>query len=286
MIHSSERKHTMRFSDKVIRYWTYGTPSKPILILVHGITGTHRGFYKIIPFLTNDFFIIAPDLPGFGESTTQQPLSIARHAETLNHFIEKLKLRRLPYVIGHSYGTLVVTQAAYLAPELSQPRLILISPVPSAISLFEKRHFGKIAGELHYAVGRIGRVGAWWLRRKTIARFITHTLITTKDHSLRKEIHQEHFDNLKYIQNPTQLYRLFKEVHRTGINIVANHIEKKVLIITGTHDVSAPFIEQEKVHQQFKDSILLPLQGAGHLSHYELPRSLALAIKRYLQTSS
>jgi pimeloyl-ACP methyl ester carboxylesterase len=169
----------MRFSDKVIRYWTYGTPSKPILILVHGITGTHRGFYKIIPFLTNDFFIIAPDLPGFGESTTQQPLSIARHAETLNHFIEKLKLRRLPYVIGHSYGTLVVTQAAYLAPELSQPRLILISPVPSAISLFEKRHFGKIAGELHYAVGRIGRVGAWWLRRKTIARFITHTLITT-----------------------------------------------------------------------------------------------------------
>jgi pimeloyl-ACP methyl ester carboxylesterase len=268
----------MNYSDISIRYWTYGNPKKPTLLLVHGITGTHRGFYKIIPYLTDDFFIITPDLPGFGESTTTRPLSIARHAEILNHFIEKLRLRHKPYIVGHSYGTLVVAQACQIAPELSQERIILISPVPSAIRTFEKRQLGKIGVELHYAIGTMGKLGKWWLRRKTIAKIITVTLLTTRHKTIRHEIHQEHLTNLSYIKRPRELYRLFREIHTTGIDTVASHITKNILVVSGTDDVSAPFEEQRKAVRKLKKGILLPVKDVGHLAHYERPRDLARAI--------
>lgn len=278
MIHETEKRHTMRYNKTIVRYWTYGNPEKPVLILVHGITGTHRGFYKIIPHLIDNFFIITPDLPGFGESTTNQPLSISRHAEMLNSFIENLKLKTKPFIVGHSYGTLVVSQAAHIAPELSQPRTMLISPVPSAVRLFEKRQIGRLVVELHYTVGRLGIVGNWWLKRKIIARIITITLLTTKDKKLKKEIHQEHFKNLTYIKNPNELHRLFKETHKSGIDKLAPYIKKKILIVTGTHDTSTPFHEQKKLEQSLKDGALLPIKQVGHLAHYETPLSIAKAM--------
>jgi pimeloyl-ACP methyl ester carboxylesterase len=278
MIHKTEKRHTMRYNKTTLRYWTYGNPKKPVLILVHGITGTHRGFYKIIPHLVDNFFIIAPDLPGFGESTTDQSLSISCHAEILNSFIENLKLKTKPFIVGHSYGTLVVAQAVHIAPELSQPRTMLISPVPSAVKLFEKRQIGRLGVELHYTLGKLGRVGNWWLKRKIIARIITITLITAKNPELRKEIHQEHFRNLAYIKNPKELHRLFKEIHKSGVDKLAPHIKKKILIVTGTHDSSTPFHEQKKLEKRLKDGALLSIKQVGHLTHYESPRSLAKAM--------
>lgn len=278
MIHKTEKRHTMRHDKTVLRYWTYGNPNKPVLILVHGITGTHRGFYKIIPQLVDRFFIITPDLPGFGESTTSQQLSISRHGEMLNSFIENLKLKTKPFIVGHSYGTLVVAQAIYIAPELSQSRAMLISPVPSAIKLFEKRQIGKVGVEFHYAIGRLGKIGNWWLQRKIIARIITVTLLTTKDKKLKKEIHREHLNNLEHIKNPKELHRLFKEIHKSGIDKLAPHIKKKVLIVTGTHDTSTPLNEQKKAEQKFKDSALLQIKQVGHLAHYETPDNLAKAM--------
>ena len=49
------------------RIWPYlegGDPSKPLLLLVHGFAGDKDNWSMIAPYLTRDYHVIAPDLPG------------------------------------------------------------------------------------------------------------------------------------------------------------------------------------------------------------------------------
>ncbi|KAF2713914.1 alpha/beta-hydrolase [Pleomassaria siparia CBS 279.74] len=57
-----------------LHYIITGTSSKPALLLLHGTPKTHYYWYKIIPFLSPHFRIIAPDLRGFG-ATDKPPAS-------------------------------------------------------------------------------------------------------------------------------------------------------------------------------------------------------------------
>ncbi len=51
-----------------IFYLTAGNPENPPLVLLHGWPSSSALWDKIIPGLSKDFFVIAPDLPGHGQS--------------------------------------------------------------------------------------------------------------------------------------------------------------------------------------------------------------------------
>ena len=51
-----------------IFYREAGTPGKPKLLLLHGFPSAGHMFRDLIPLLSDDFHIVAPDLPGFGRS--------------------------------------------------------------------------------------------------------------------------------------------------------------------------------------------------------------------------
>ncbi|GLQ92036.1 alpha/beta fold hydrolase [Dyella acidisoli] len=51
-----------------IFYREAGLPDKPKLLLLHGFPSSGHMFRDLIPLLSKDFHIIAPDLPGFGQS--------------------------------------------------------------------------------------------------------------------------------------------------------------------------------------------------------------------------
>ncbi len=90
------------------RTWPYlegGDPSKPLLLLVHGFAGDKDNWSMIAPYLTRDYHVIAPDLPGFGENERDPDLAYDLQAQTarLKVFADTLGLRR-PHVAGNSMG--------------------------------------------------------------------------------------------------------------------------------------------------------------------------------------
>ncbi len=90
------------------RTWPYlegGDPSKPLLLLVHGCAGDKDNWSMIAPYLTRDYHVIAPDLPGFGENERDPDLAYDLQAQTarLKVFADTLGLRR-PHVAGNSMG--------------------------------------------------------------------------------------------------------------------------------------------------------------------------------------
>ena len=51
-----------------IFYREAGSPQAPKLLLLHGFPSSSHMFRDLIPLLADRFHIVAPDLPGFGQS--------------------------------------------------------------------------------------------------------------------------------------------------------------------------------------------------------------------------
>lgn len=118
------RPEHMRLSGGSIAYTLAGRG--PALLLVHGLGGTRHTWQHLIDELARTHSVIAPDLPGHGESDPPAgDYSLGAHACALRDLMLSLRYRRFS-LAGHSLGGGVALQTAYQFPERVD-RLTLIS---------------------------------------------------------------------------------------------------------------------------------------------------------------
>jgi pimeloyl-ACP methyl ester carboxylesterase len=100
--------------------------SGPVLVLVHGITSTSATWANVLPYLAEQFTVIAPDLLGHGESAKPRgDYSLSAYASGVRDLLIALGHDRATFV-GHSLGGGVAMQLAYQFPEHCD-RLVLVS---------------------------------------------------------------------------------------------------------------------------------------------------------------
>lgn len=99
----------------------------PALLLVHTFHSSHRSFEDVIEPLAQRFRVIAPDLPGFGESEKPSPTrysyGLEAFAESMADLIAAFSVGRA-HVVGHGMGGAVALTLAAEHPELVT-RLVL-----------------------------------------------------------------------------------------------------------------------------------------------------------------
>lgn len=112
------KRQRLRLSDgTAISVLTAGEPSAPGLLLLHGFPSSARTFRAIIPALAEVAHVIAPDLPGFGDSEPLAAPSFAAITQAIAEVLEQLGVgRRTIYL--HDYGAPVGLDIAMAAPEL------------------------------------------------------------------------------------------------------------------------------------------------------------------------
>ncbi|WP_371328099.1 alpha/beta fold hydrolase [Mycobacterium sp. 1423905.2] len=97
----------------------------PALLLIHGLGGNRGTWRHLIGTLARTHTVIAPDLPGHGESDPPAgDYSLGAHACALRDLLLSLGHRRFS-LVGHSLGGGIALQTAYQFPERVD-RLILI----------------------------------------------------------------------------------------------------------------------------------------------------------------
>ena len=107
-------------------YETHGRAGQRPLILLHGGLGSGEMFGPILPALTADHQVIAPDLQGHGRTADiNRPLDIRLMADDVAALIEHLGLEK-PDVMGYSLGGGVAFQTAVRHPEVVG-RLVMVS---------------------------------------------------------------------------------------------------------------------------------------------------------------
>jgi pimeloyl-ACP methyl ester carboxylesterase len=95
-----------KIGDVQLHYLTAGTG--PTVILLHGYTQTSRMWRPIIPLLAEKFTVIAPDLPGIGDSSIpgDNTLDMITAARQVHDLVSSLNIDK-PRVVGHDIGLMV-----------------------------------------------------------------------------------------------------------------------------------------------------------------------------------
>ena len=99
-----------------LAYATAGETSRPAVLLLHGTPNSARMFRELMPALAQSAYVIAPDLPGHGESDALPAVSFAAIGDAICELLDRLRIGPR-FIYLHDWGTPVGLQIAMQAPE-------------------------------------------------------------------------------------------------------------------------------------------------------------------------
>ena len=144
---------TMAFRDIPAQ----GDPSRIPVVLIHGSPGSSDVLKLLAEQIQGPRRVIAPDLPGFGESSRQIPdYSFRAHAIYVWQLLDRLGVHRV-HLVGFSMGGGVVLHMVRLAPERTASVTML-----SAIGVQEMELLGDY--HLNHAVHGVQLAGLWLMK--------------------------------------------------------------------------------------------------------------------------
>src|SRR4030081_1264728 len=116
-----------RVNDLDIFYREAGPQTAPVILLLHGFPTSSNMFRNLIPRLAGSFRVVAPDYPGFGQSSMLENTKFAYTFDSFANIVEKLVedlgLRKFSlYVMD--YGAPVGYRLALRQPERIQALIV------------------------------------------------------------------------------------------------------------------------------------------------------------------
>ena len=99
-----------------LAYAMAGETSRPAVLLLHGTPNSARMFRELMPALAQSAYVIAPDLPGHGESDALPAVSFAAIGDAICELLDRLRIGPR-FIYLHEWGTPVGLQIALQAPE-------------------------------------------------------------------------------------------------------------------------------------------------------------------------
>lgn len=116
--------HSRRVQGTRVVFYDRG--SGPPLVLIHGMFGDHLDWEAVLEPLSREHRIIAPDLPGFGDSEKPAREYTAEFfVAALHELLQSLGVERAP-VVGNSFGGILAVLYTLAHPHEVE-RLVLVS---------------------------------------------------------------------------------------------------------------------------------------------------------------
>ncbi|MBC1645530.1 2-succinyl-6-hydroxy-2,4-cyclohexadiene-1-carboxylate synthase [Listeria welshimeri] len=250
---------------------------KPVLLMLHGFTGSNKTFQESITHLEKHFSIVAPDLLGHGKTDSPDEIarySIERIVEDLVTILQELKIMQC-FVLGYSMGGRVATAFASAHPEMVRG-LILVSSSPGLAQkdLQESRvQADNRLADMLESEGIRSFVDYW----EKLALFASQEVLSDE---LKKRIRLE-----RLAQNPNGLAMSLRGMGTGKQPSYWNHLADftfPVLLMTGSLDEKFEKIAQE-MQQLLPNSTHVTVQNAGHAVYLEQPNIFLSQLTNWLE---
>jgi pimeloyl-ACP methyl ester carboxylesterase len=254
-----------------------GDESRPTLLLVHGFLVSHREFDDIIDPLAQRFHVIAPDLPGFGESEKPGPAryayGIEAFAEALADLIAAFGVGRAS-IIGHQMGGAVAITLAALHPELVQ-RLVLIDPLCYPFPLSFKLRFS--------LKPVVGPIVFKQLYGRALFRAHFRDDVFRQGAYLNMDRIDWHYDTFNSPSARESAYAVLRSI-LDARPVVArlSRVTAPTLVVWGRDDKLFPAAYASRLAREIAGA-KLEIMDAGHSPHEEHPRAFVELATQFLE---
>lgn len=239
------------------------------VLLLHGLGATSESWRLQFPVLAQKgYHVIAPDVPGFGQSPCPKDFKITIPAVTkiIAQFLE-LHGKGKNHVIGISMGGTLALQLVLDYPSLVD-RLILVNTFAN----LEMRSLRM----LPYYMLRFIMVHTLGLGAQ--ARLVVKKLFPRPDQELlRQELTRQ------ILQSDPRVYRAtmraltgFDVSHRLG------DIERPTMIVSGAEDTTVPLERQSQLAKGIRFAKHVVIPGAGHAVIVEAPQEFNAHMVNFL----
>jgi pimeloyl-ACP methyl ester carboxylesterase len=285
---SPVEKRTVSLHGHEVVYRVAGEPeepgSRPVLLLVHGMAGSSAVWKAMLPRLGERYHVIAPDLPGHGESAKpRSDYSLGAYANTLRDLMIAVGVPSAT-VVGHSLGGGVVMQLAYQHPQRCQ-RLVLVSSgglgtevswllraftLPGTEYLMPVLFPGFVRDAGNAVSQAVARFGIRWAKAEQEWRAYASLTDPQNRHSFVRTLRAVIDPSGQSVSAHDKLY-------------LARHLP--TMIVWGTNDTIIPVSHAEAAHQAVPGSRLEILDGVGHFPPAEVPVQMTDIVIDFVDTT-
>jgi pimeloyl-ACP methyl ester carboxylesterase len=262
-----------------LHYLTAG--KGPAVLLLHGYAETSRMWRPLIPKLAEKFTVIAPDLPGIGDSSIpSDKIDMISAAERIHTLVRSLSVEKAR-VVGHDIGLMVAyAYAAKFPNEID--RLTLMDaflpgvpgwePIYNSPNVWHFRFNGEYPEKLVQG------------RERTYFEYFWNVFAANKNHSIPEPDRKAYTEAYAkpgrmraawaYFASWPQLAKDFEQFSQTKLTM-------PVLSIGGDQSLGKELGEQAKLVAANATVIVLP--NAGHWILEEKPKETTDALMNFLQ---
>jgi pimeloyl-ACP methyl ester carboxylesterase len=236
--------------------------------MLHGLGSSSAGYRAQLAGLSPDFRVIAWNAPGFGDSSHigRDDASIDDYADALEAFLRTLGLKRLPVLVGSSWGSIIALAFASRYPKLTDS-LVLSAPNVAR---------GHLVGK-----SRDAELDAW-LRTADISRPVPRAAIADKllapDTSPLVRRHVERLRDAMTTEGWRQAIKSIFTIHTPD---VIQNARCPIAMLAGRLDRIAPYEDHARLLLAAAPRAKLHLfEGCGHLLKLEAPARFNSAVRQ------
>lgn len=233
-----------------------------IILMLHGWGSRADLFSGLIDICSEKYKVLAPDLPGFGESgEPNEPWDVEKYACFILEFLKPYNPRSV-VLLGHSFGGRIILKLCDMQIPFEIKKIIMID----AAGIKPKQSLKDRLSLLCYKAGR--KVMSIWPLKKLFPNAVEN---------MRKKRGSADYN----AASPVMRQTLVKVVNE-DLKPVLKNIKAPALLIWGTADTATPISDAETMEKLIPDAGLVRVSGAGHYSFLEAPEYVGLVLRSFL----
>jgi pimeloyl-ACP methyl ester carboxylesterase len=264
---------------------------RPVLVLVHGLGGSHLNWDLLAPHLTPHARVVALDLPGFGRSEPgDRRATVHANVDVLDRFLTEV-VGGPAILVGNSMGGMISILAAARAGGRVQGVVLLDPAVPGPRGRLDPMVAGVFAA---YAVPGVGERFMWLRRNRQTplarARGLLRLCGVDPD-TLPPEVIDRSVEMIEEREDADGMDRAFLTAARSLLLVLADprryrramaDLRPPVLLLQGDRDRLVPVAAARDVARRHPAWRYVELPGVGHVPQLQVPERVAAEILRWL----
>jgi pimeloyl-ACP methyl ester carboxylesterase len=250
----------------VIPYLEQGDPDGVPLLLLHGITDSHRSYEPVLAALPDSIRAIALTARGHGDAGKPETgYDADQMAADVVAVMDALGIERA-IVAGHSMGSWTARRVAVLHPE----RVLGVVLAGAFASFHDKPEIGGLLEEFEALTDPIDPAYARAWQDSTLARPVPEAFMEMIVEETRKP--------------PARVWQAAMQGLADSRLEPAGSVTVPTLLCWGQKDAFVPDADQERLLARIPHAELRVYEGGGHALHWERPERYANDLAEFAAT--